>query len=69
MSIELGRLVVDHVAEELKAADFHNGDTVHLDYHYVSKAEDKINRMTNVELLTQLGEALRWRRDGGDIGL
>lgn len=39
------------------------------DWHYRSDAEEKINRMTNVELLSVLENALRWRKDGGDIGL
>ena len=65
----LDLLVVQFVAHELRAHDFHYSDCVRLDWEYNSAAEDKINRMTNIELLSVLGEALHWYRDGGDIGL
>lgn len=69
MNTTLDILVTEHRAMLLRARDFHNGDTVFDDWYYNSKAEDEVNRMTNVELLSALGEALRWYRDGGDIGL
>jgi hypothetical protein len=67
--VELDELVIQFIAHEIKARDFHSGDLLHLDWHYRSEAEDKINRMKNTELLDTLGRALRWYRDGGDIGL
>lgn len=69
MTDELGDLVVLFIAHELRSQDFHSGRYVQDLWMYRSGAEDRVNRMTNVELLNAAENALRWRRDGGDIGL
>lgn len=47
-----------YLAHNLKQQDFHNGDTPHAEWWYFSEAENKINRMTNMELLDLIGELM-----------
>lgn len=46
--------IIDHIAKDLRASDFHAGRGVEDDWHYKAEAEAKINAMTNVELMELL---------------
>jgi len=66
---DLWELLIQHVAKDLRAHDFHNRSDgwVGDEWHYREEAEKKIERMTRSEYTTVLGHAIKTLMEDNEL--